>query len=51
MVILRQVCYGEGNFEKILLKPRLGEDFQIGNAYPYTEKKSYSYLLHVDDIK
>ena len=44
MVILWQDCYGKGNLRKSLLKIRLGEGFQIGNAYSFTVKKDYSYL-------
>ena len=34
----------ERQFEKILLKIRLGEGFQIGNVSLYIVKKDYSYL-------
>ena len=34
----------ERQFEKILLKPWLGESFQIGNVSLYIVKEGYSYL-------
>ena len=42
MVILWQDCYGKGNLRKPI-EVRLGEGFQIGNAYLYTVKKGCSY--------